>query len=105
MYKYVSCNDNFTFFVSHTLTSSTFRIDDDDDDGTVDWDINRSICAHLDGVLSIDSMLRLPRSMRQDYAVTSIVVRNFYMRRRTYDDLDVQELICCQYQSSHQGMR
>jgi len=35
MYKYVSCNDNFTFVVSHTLTSSTFRSWCDDDDGTV----------------------------------------------------------------------
>ena len=43
-------------------------------------------------------------NMRQDYAVTLIVVRNFYMRRKTHDDLDVQELIRCQYQyiSPHQ---
>ena len=33
--------------------------------------------------------------------------RNFYMRRKFHDDLDVQELIhCqCQYMSSHQDMK
>jgi len=90
MYKHVPYNDDFTFFVSRTLTSSTFRFwiddddDDDDDDGTIDC-INHSTSTRL--------MIRFSRSMRQDYAIASIMADRISMRCGSHDDLDIQELV------------
>jgi len=99
--RLVSCEFNSRKL--HTLTSSIFRswIDNDDDnDGTVDC-INHSISARF----SMDTFHVVRGRIMQLSRLSAD--RNFYMRRKFHDDLDVQELIhCqCQYMSSHQDMR
>jgi len=75
MYKHVSRNDNFMFFISYTLTSS------------ISHSNLESMMGQLPAIIA--------QYLRQDYVVTSIVADyNFYMRHRSHDDLDVQELIC-----------
>ena len=90
IYKHISYINNFMLFVSYTLISfiyfNKFYIQSWIG-GTVGC-INRSIFARLSMNAFYAAWDRIIE------AIASIITdRNFYMRHRSYDDLDVQELI------------